>query len=66
MFQEIAIGGLLFSPLVLFIPMALILSYLMRLVMYKTGLYSRFWKPAWIEVSLFVFILFFIIRILGV
>lgn len=65
MLEEVAIGGLLFSPLVLFIPIALIVAYLLRLLLYKTGFYTKLWKPAWIEVSLFVFILFFTIRLLG-
>ncbi len=66
MLEEVAVGGLLFSPLVLFIPIALIIAYLLRLFLYKTGYYTKFWKPAWIEVSLFVFILFFTIRLFGV
>jgi len=66
MFKEIAMGGLLFSPFVFWIPLALIISYVLRIVLYKTGWYIKLWKPAWVEVSLFVCLLFFIIRVLGV
>lgn len=54
MFQELALGGMLFSPLLFFMPIAFLLSVISRIVMYRSGVYEQLWKPAWVEVSLFV------------
>ncbi|NMH61118.1 DUF1656 domain-containing protein [Alteromonas ponticola] len=54
MFQELALGGMLFSPLLLMMPLAFLMSVVTRIVMYQTGVYSQLWKPAWVEVSLYV------------
>ncbi|AXQ15061.1 MULTISPECIES: DUF1656 domain-containing protein [Shewanella] len=54
MLEELALGGLLFSPLVLFAPLALVLWFLTRLVLHWTGLYAKIWRVAWFEVALFV------------
>ncbi|WP_218354409.1 DUF1656 domain-containing protein [Alteromonas lipotrueiana] len=65
MFEEIAFGGMLFSPLVIFMPVAFLLSVITRLVLYKTGLYQHVWRPAWLEVSLFVCYLAAVVFIAG-
>ncbi|MDV2963016.1 DUF1656 domain-containing protein [Shewanella algae] len=54
MLEELALGGLLFSPLVLFAPLALVLWFLTRLVLHWTGLYAKIWRVTWFEVALFV------------
>ncbi len=65
MFEELAFAGLLFSPLVVFMPIAFALSWVTRIVLHQTGLYSRLWKAAWFEVSLYVCYLAFVIYLLG-
>ncbi|QXO15439.1 MULTISPECIES: DUF1656 domain-containing protein [Vibrio] len=65
MFEELALGGLLFSPLVMFAPMAFALSCVSRLVLHKTGVYQKLWKVAWFEVGLFVCYLAIIIHFFG-
>ncbi|ADT88836.1 DUF1656 domain-containing protein [Vibrio sp. Vb2880] len=65
MFEELALGGLLFSPLVLFAPMAFILSCLTRFVLHKTGVYHQLWKAAWFEVGLFVCYLAVVVHYFG-
>ncbi|QJR81099.1 DUF1656 domain-containing protein [Alteromonas pelagimontana] len=54
MFEELALGGLLFSPLVVMIPIAFAMSVATRLILYKTGLYRTLWKASWFEVALFI------------
>ncbi|MBM6552199.1 DUF1656 domain-containing protein [Marinomonas ostreistagni] len=65
MFQELALGGLLFSPLVLFALLAFGLSWLTRLALYKTGLYLKIWRVAWFEVGLYVCYLALVVFWLG-
>ncbi|MCH1924303.1 DUF1656 domain-containing protein [Shewanella sp. C32] len=65
MLEEISFGGLLFSPLVLFAPIALVLSFVTRSVLYRSGLYQKIWKPAWFEIGLFVSYLALVVYILG-
>ncbi|MCW8108146.1 DUF1656 domain-containing protein [Alteromonas ponticola] len=54
MFQELALGGMLFSPLLLMMPLAFLMSVITRIVIYQTGVYRQLWKPAWVEVSLYI------------
>ncbi|AMF92211.1 DUF1656 domain-containing protein [Vibrio fluvialis] len=65
MFEELALGGLLFSPLVVFVPMAFILSCLTRFVLHTTGVYHLLWKAAWFEVGLFVCYLAVVVHFFG-
>lgn len=65
MFEEVALGGLLFSPLVLFAPLAFVLSWITRVIFYKTGLYAKIWRAAWFEVGLFVCYLALVVYLLG-
>lgn len=54
MLSELSLGGMLFSPMIVIIPIAFVLSLITRYVMYNTGMYQRLWKPPWVEVALFV------------
>ncbi len=65
MFEEIAFGGMLFSPLVVLVPIAFLLSVITRVVLYQTGWYQRVWRPAWFEVALFVCYLAGVVFIAG-
>lgn len=65
MFEEVALGGLLFSPLVLFAPLAFVLSWITRVIFYKTGLYAKIWRAAWFEVGLYVCYLALVVYLLG-
>lgn len=65
MFNEVALGGMLFSPLVVLIPIAFGLSVITRYVLYRSGWYQRVWRPAWLEVALFVCYLAAVVFIAG-
>lgn len=65
MFEELALGGLLFSPLVVFVPLAFLFSFITRIILTKAGVYHRIWKVAWFEVSLYICYLALIIYLLG-
>ncbi|MDW6094835.1 DUF1656 domain-containing protein [Vibrio rhizosphaerae] len=65
MLHEIPFLGLLFSPLVVYIPLAIGITYLIRIVLFHTGLYGKLWKPAWMLVSLFVCILSLTVKFYG-
>lgn len=54
MYQNIVFCGLLFSPLVIFLPVAFALTALTRFILFRLNLHQRIWKVAWFEVSLFV------------
>ena len=65
MFQELALGGLLFSPLILFALLAFILSWGTRFFLYKSGLYLKVWRVAWFEVGLYVCYLALVVFLFG-
>lgn len=65
MLEEVSLGGLLFSPLVLYAPIALLLSFITRSVLYRSGLYQKIWKPAWFEVGLYISFLALAVYTLG-
>jgi len=54
MLHELDIGGLLFSPLVVFIPLAFVLTWATRWVLHSFNLRQFLWKEAWFNVGLFV------------
>ncbi|MDO6475403.1 DUF1656 domain-containing protein [Alteromonas sp. 1_MG-2023] len=54
MLSELSLGGMLFSPMVVMIPLAFLFSLLTRYGLYATGLYQKLWKPPWFEVALFI------------
>lgn len=51
--QEIAVGGIYFSPLLLYALLGFVGALLVRLVLHRLG-GRRFWYEAWFDVSLFV------------
>ncbi|WP_081933475.1 DUF1656 domain-containing protein [Shewanella mangrovi] len=65
MLEEISFGGLLFSPLVLYAPLAFVLSFVTRQVLYRSGLYQQIWKAAWFEVGLYICYLALVVNTLG-
>ncbi|CAG9001261.1 MAG: hypothetical protein CENE_03279 [Candidatus Celerinatantimonas neptuna] len=54
MFKALAAGGLLFSPLVIIVPGAFLLTAATRFLLHKLNLHQHIWKPAWFEMGLFV------------
>lgn len=54
MLHEIGIGGMLFSPLLVLIPVAFILAAITRLVLHYLGLRRYIWREAWFDVAVFV------------
>ncbi|MBB1423655.1 DUF1656 domain-containing protein [Pseudoalteromonas sp. SG43-7] len=54
MHHTVVIGGLEFSPLVIYFPMAFILTALTRFILHRLDWHDRIWKVAWFEVSLFM------------
>lgn len=65
MLEELALGGLFFSPIVIYAPIALILAMLTRFTLHKLNLHQKIWKVEWFEVSLFVCYLALVVRIFG-
>ena len=54
MHHAVVIGGLEFSPLVIYFPMAFIFTALTRFILHRLDWHDRIWKVAWFEVSLFM------------
>lgn len=54
MLHELGIGGLLFSPLLVMVPVALLLAYLIRLLLHQLDWRRYIWKEAWFDVGVFV------------
>lgn len=65
MLHELGFGGILFSPLVVLMPMAFILTAVTRLATHYLGLRRYIWKEAWFDVALFVCYLAVIIYLFG-
>ncbi|MFM2481221.1 DUF1656 domain-containing protein [Celerinatantimonas sp. YJH-8] len=65
MLEELALGGLLFSPLIVFAPVAFLLAIVTRLILHKLNLHQKIWKVAWFEVSLFVCYLALVVYLFG-
>ncbi|EKE75981.1 DUF1656 domain-containing protein [Gallaecimonas xiamenensis] len=65
MLHELALGGLLFSPLVVFALLALLMALATRLLLHKLALGKWIWKDAWFDVSLFVCYLALAVYLLG-
>lgn len=65
MLQELGFGGLLFSPLVLMIPMAFVLASITRLALHYLDWRQYIWKEAWFDVGLYVCYLALIIYFFG-
>ncbi|WP_115720512.1 DUF1656 domain-containing protein [Gallaecimonas mangrovi] len=65
MLHEMALGGLLFSPFVVFAFMGFVMTLATRLVLHKLALRRWIWKEAWFDVSLFICYLALSIFLLG-
>ncbi|WKE65676.1 DUF1656 domain-containing protein [Gallaecimonas kandeliae] len=65
MLHELAFGGLLFSPLLVFVLAALVLTLASRLLLQALSLHKWIWKDAWFDLSLFVCYMALVIRVLG-
>lgn len=65
MLHELGFGGMLFSPLMVLVPMAFILSAVTRLVLHRLDLRRYIWKPAWFDVAAFVCYLAIVVYLFG-
>ncbi|MFP3977634.1 MULTISPECIES: DUF1656 domain-containing protein [Marinobacter] len=54
MLHEMSLGGMLFSPFVLLLPLAFIMAAITRGVLHYMGLRTYIWKKAWFDVAMFV------------
>ncbi len=65
MLHELSFGGMLFSPLLVLVPMAFILSAVTRLALHRLDLRRYIWKEAWFDVASFVCYLAIIVYLFG-
>ncbi|MBQ0832369.1 MAG: DUF1656 domain-containing protein [Marinobacter sp.] len=65
MLYEMSIGGMLFSPFVVLVPVAFILTAATRLALHYLGLRHYIWKEAWFDVAVFVCYLAAIVYLFG-
>lgn len=65
MLHEMSIGGMLFSPFVVLLPMAFVLAAATRLTMHHLGWRRYIWKEAWFDVAAFVCYLAAIVYLFG-
>ncbi|KMQ75995.1 DUF1656 domain-containing protein [Marinobacter subterrani] len=65
MLHELGFGGMLFSPLVVFVPIAFALTFATRLVLHQLDLRRLIWKEAWFDVGLFVCFLAAVVFLYG-
>ena len=70
MLTEISFAGMLFSPLVLCIPVALLLTWLARRLMHRLSIHHPFWNQifwneAWLDISLFILFLVLTVSVTG-
>jgi hypothetical protein len=65
MLHEISIGGMLFSPLLVMVPVAFILSAITRLILHHLDLRRYIWKEAWFDVAVFICYLAAIVYLFG-
>ncbi|WP_158770518.1 DUF1656 domain-containing protein [Paraglaciecola sp. L1A13] len=54
MLQAVVLGGVEFSPMVVYFPIAFILTALTRFILHRLGWHDQIWKVSWFEVSMFV------------
>ncbi len=54
MMHELGFGGLLFSPLLVMVPVAWLLTYLTRLLLHQLNWRRFIWKGAWFDAGIFV------------
>ena len=63
--REWEVGGVLLSPFLLYVLLALLLTGLLRLVVQATPLRRWIWHEALFDTALFVCVLFLVVRLLG-
>lgn len=63
--REWEVGGVLLSPFLLYVLLALLLAGLLRLVVQATPLGRWIWHEALFDAALFVCVLFLVVRLLG-
>ena len=63
--REWELGGVLLSPFLIYVLMALALTGVLRLVVHATPLGRWIWHEALFDTALFVFVLFLVVRLLG-
>jgi len=63
--REWEVGGVLLSPFLLYVLLALVITGVLRLVVQATPLGRWIWHEAWFDSALFVCVLFLVVRLLG-
>ena len=63
--REWEVGGVLLSPCLLYVLLALLLTGLLRLVVHATPLGRWIWHEALFDAALFVCVLFLVVRLSG-
>ena len=63
--REWEVGGVLLSPFLLYVLLALLLTGLLRLVVQATPLGRWIWHEALFDAAPFVCVLFLVVRLLG-
>ncbi|MEP5230618.1 MAG: DUF1656 domain-containing protein [Alloalcanivorax sp.] len=63
--HEIPVGGMLFSPMVLLVLLALVLTLVTHLLLRQLGWHHQIWKGAWFYLSLFVCFVALSLRLLS-
>ncbi|HDS1737735.1 DUF1656 domain-containing protein [Pseudomonas sp. BP8] len=63
--REWALGGVLLSPFLIYVLIALLLTGALRLLVQATPLGRWIWHEALFDVALFVCVLFLVVRLLG-
>ncbi|AAN66776.1 hypothetical protein PRJ_1213 [Pseudomonas sp. XWY-1] len=63
--REWEVGGVLLSPFLLYVLLALLLTGLLRLVVHATPLGRWIWHEALFDAALFVCVLFLVVRLSG-
>jgi len=63
--REWEVGGVLLSPFLLYVLLALLLTGLLRLVVHASPLGRWIWHEALFDAALFVCVLFLVVRLLG-
>ena len=63
--REWAVGGVLLSPFLLYVLLALVITGVLRLVVQATPLGRWIWHEALFDAALFVCVLFLVVRLLG-
>ncbi|MDH0304033.1 MULTISPECIES: DUF1656 domain-containing protein [unclassified Pseudomonas] len=63
--REWALGGVLLSPFLIYVLMALVFTGLLRILVQATPLGRWIWHEALFDAALFVCVLYLVVRLLG-